>query len=95
MKKISLITFLLSISNLLLAQETFLSCNIKIYAYASAKKMERKDIKQLIPEIKEILLISTNEINKNISITPQSDSYEFSKVSTEKTSYTKLVENLA
>lgn len=95
MKKLPLITFLLFLSNLLQAQEIFLSCNIKKYAYASTEKMERKDIKQLIPEIKEILLISTNEINKNISITPQSDNLEFSKVSTEKSSYTKLVENLS
>ncbi len=94
MKKLFLLTSLLFISSILQAQEIFLSCNIKIHAFASAEKKERKDIKQLIPEIKEILLISIDETTKNISITPQSDNYELSKVSSEKTPYTKAIENL-
>lgn len=71
------------------SEETLLSCKIKQRTYGSSNNK----ITQL--DISEFFLIVKNPVSKDISITPQSDSYQMPAVSTVKKFNTKLIKNLS
>ena len=71
------------------SEETLLSCNIKKRIYGSS------DNKITKLNITEFILIVKNPVSKDISITPQSGSYEVPEVSTVKKSDTKSIKNLS
>ncbi|CAN1511779.1 hypothetical protein MCEHALHM7_00834 [Methylophilaceae bacterium] len=72
-----------------LSEEILLSCKIKKRIYGSSdNKITRLDIS-------EFFLIAKNPVSKDISITPQSDSFQLPEVSTVKKFNTKLIKNLS
>ncbi len=71
------------------SEEILLSCKIKKRIYGSS------DNKITKLDISEFFLIVKNPVSKDISITPQSDSYHMPAVSTVKEFNTKLIKNLS
>jgi hypothetical protein len=71
------------------SEEILLSCKIKKRIYGSSDNKITKS------DISEFFLIVKNPVSKDISITPQSDSYLMPAVSTVKKFNTKLIKNLS
>jgi hypothetical protein len=71
------------------SEEILLSCKIKKRIYGSS------DNKITKLDISEFFLIVKNPLSKDISITPQSDSFQLPAVSTVKKFNTKLIKNLS
>jgi len=71
------------------SEEILLSCKIKKRIYGSS------DNKITKLDISEFFLIVKNPVSKDISITPQSESYQLPEVSTVKKSDTILIKNLS
>lgn len=71
------------------SEEILLSCKIKKRIYGSSdNKITRLDIS-------EFFVIAKNQVSKDISITPQSDSFELPEVSTVKKTESILIKNLS
>jgi hypothetical protein len=71
------------------SEEILLSCKIKKRIYGSSDNKITKS------DISEFFLIVKNPVSKDISITPQSDSYQLPAVSTVKKFNTKFIKNLS
>ena len=71
------------------SEEILLSCKINKSIYGSS------DNKITKLDISEFFLIVKNPVSKDISITPQSDSFQLPEVSTVKKSDTTLIKNLS
>lgn len=71
------------------SEEILLSCKIKKRIYGSS------DNKITKLDISESFLIVKNPVSKDMSITPQSDSFQLPAVSTVKKFNTKLIKNLS
>jgi hypothetical protein len=71
------------------SEEILLSCKIKKRTYGSSDNKITKS------DISEFFLIVKNPVSKDISITPQSESFQLPEVSTVKKSDTILIKNLS